>query len=884
MITAGLIGFGNRGREHAAALALIPGVKLIAIADPDEDGRRAAGALPGMDVFSGAREMLESQLLDYVIIATPPVARTDTLLRTILAFPQVRTVLAEKPLALSAPDAAAWLEGCAASGVTLHVGYHMRHCLEFLALRDAVAAGLLGKIEVIEAGCFGNLFNQGCHMVDLAAWLLNEEPIAGVTARTSHALNELVAKGPPLPPFFEEDRAHPAPFHTEADFVFGRGARLHLQSGVAAPRPVATLDPWLQERLRVTGSAGTAEAHVASHFQRWDSAGALVEDRRSSLAQYLDATVALHRRILESLSMGQQSATPPPGTVLGVQRALDACFISAIHDGGPVSLSKSSSLEDPRSAWQNHLQRESAARRAAHAASPPPRLSIVLPMEDHRGFGVACVTAWTRGQTHDAADFELVVVLNERTESLRGALVPLLRPWDRLVHAPRETSGHSGLTDEIAEYDLAIRESRGVFVFLTEPHCVAEPEAVAEILRWFDENDGDGFCTRTMPVIPNAIGAMESHYYDAGFKEWQRPCDWRKLILRGVALRRQHYDAVGGFRVRYGRFAEWLLAADLKRRGHQLGYAPRVVLAHLYADSFHLLDQFIRAFTEGECLYRLENETSDDDPYFPNPAEWTTVRHFNASATKACLRVALRHVFRAGLRSVGNLLLSTLLGRRLLAWQIQSRVWQAKIRAQIWRWLDRRRMYCAFVDYYEGQTILCRVRYCLKHTPPSSGRIVAKHNRVLPAEMPGHELFGFNGRETASGKSFRWSQPIAALLIHPLHSSTHVELRLHPLMPPVHFARDLVVCWAGQRLRFLGQRGLTLQFEIPPGTRWRAPGWLVLCTPRFRSTGDDRALGIPLHAVRFLKARGNSLEFKREIVSVLGADVIGRAGREQTKV
>src|SRR3712207_8484166 len=49
---------------------------------------------------------------------------------------------------------------------------------------------------------------------------------------------------------------------------------------------------------------------------------------------------------------------------------------------------------------------------------------------------------------------------------------------------------------------------------------------------------------------------MEERYFDDGFRKWSEEGHWCKVVLRGFAVRRDAYEAAGGFEHRYQRFAE----------------------------------------------------------------------------------------------------------------------------------------------------------------------------------------------------------------------------------------------------------------------------------------------------------------------------------------
>lgn len=98
----GIIGAGSMGREHIENIKIMGGAAVTAISDPHEPSIQAALAMaPGATVFSDHRALLDSGLIDAVVIATPNDTHVEVLkdaLATDLA------IFVEKPLATSVTD------------------------------------------------------------------------------------------------------------------------------------------------------------------------------------------------------------------------------------------------------------------------------------------------------------------------------------------------------------------------------------------------------------------------------------------------------------------------------------------------------------------------------------------------------------------------------------------------------------------------------------------------------------------------------------------------------------------------------------------------------------------------------------------------------------
>jgi len=110
-----VVGCGHLGTMHARAAARLPGVSLEATVDLVEERARAAG---GRIVATHASEIFGG--VDAAVIATP----TTTHAEVGLAFLRAGIpVLIEKPLAATAPEAAALAAEAARANVPLQVGH-----------------------------------------------------------------------------------------------------------------------------------------------------------------------------------------------------------------------------------------------------------------------------------------------------------------------------------------------------------------------------------------------------------------------------------------------------------------------------------------------------------------------------------------------------------------------------------------------------------------------------------------------------------------------------------------------------------------------------------------------------------------------------------------
>jgi len=179
----GLVGCGRLAElGYVPALASVPGLRLVAVADPDPDrrdlvarlGATGAGVSAGIATFPGLAALLADAEVDALVLATPTAAHVDD--ATLAASAGV-VALVEKP---PAPDAAA-----ASAMLTLtptpRLGFNRRFDPAAQGLRDAVASS--GRVDLNltinyrRAGWNAHqvrddaLLDLGPHLVDWARWL-----------------------------------------------------------------------------------------------------------------------------------------------------------------------------------------------------------------------------------------------------------------------------------------------------------------------------------------------------------------------------------------------------------------------------------------------------------------------------------------------------------------------------------------------------------------------------------------------------------------------------------------------------------------------------------------------------------------------------------------
>jgi predicted dehydrogenase len=180
-----------------ATRKVIPGMRksdrvdVVAIAS--RDGSRARAVADGLGIpraHDSYEALLADPEVDAVYIPLPNHLHAEW---TIAAARAGKHVLCEKPLAMTAADAERMVEACRSAGVVLMEAFMYRQHPSWLAVRELVASGRIGRLvavqswfsyfnddaanirNVLEYGG-GALFDIGCYAVDLSRMLFGAEP------------------------------------------------------------------------------------------------------------------------------------------------------------------------------------------------------------------------------------------------------------------------------------------------------------------------------------------------------------------------------------------------------------------------------------------------------------------------------------------------------------------------------------------------------------------------------------------------------------------------------------------------------------------------------------------------------------------------------------
>ncbi|OAI39079.1 hypothetical protein AYO39_03235 [Actinobacteria bacterium SCGC AG-212-D09] len=226
--------------SHAAAYAACPETELIAVADRDAARVQDAARRWDADAYADAGELLASARPDLISVCTPDPTHAE-LLELVLEAPGVRGVLAEKPLADSATQAATLGELARDRGVVLAVNYSRRFAPAIVDLARSVAGGELGELQHVHGAYTKGLRHNGTHWLDLLR-MFGAQPVA--------------ARG--------WDRLHEGGSDPSLD------AELLLAGGAGARLAALDARSFTAFEFELTGTAGRLRLASAGHrIERW---------------------------------------------------------------------------------------------------------------------------------------------------------------------------------------------------------------------------------------------------------------------------------------------------------------------------------------------------------------------------------------------------------------------------------------------------------------------------------------------------------------------------------------------------------------------------------------------------------------------------------------
>jgi len=179
---ANLEGF-SIGYSHARGYLAHPDVDIVAVADINETNAQALAVFAGgASAYTSLDALLATQRIDILSVCTWPTLHCEMVLTAIEAG--VRTILCEKPMAVSLGEIDQMVKAANNAGTRLFVNHQRRYEQPYAGARRLIEDGHLGELLRIEGYVGGgwDLMSWGSHWVDMARFFNGDRDISWVFA------------------------------------------------------------------------------------------------------------------------------------------------------------------------------------------------------------------------------------------------------------------------------------------------------------------------------------------------------------------------------------------------------------------------------------------------------------------------------------------------------------------------------------------------------------------------------------------------------------------------------------------------------------------------------------------------------------------------------
>ncbi len=268
----GLIGTGMMGLEHQRNLNAIPGVSVVAAADPVQeslDGAIFTAQERPLATFLDYRDLLAADMCDAYVISSPNFTHRAVLDEVMQSG---KAILVEKPLCTTADDVHHIYQAAQKYPSVFWVGLEYRYMPPVRHIIDVAATGALGDIAMVairehrhpflvkvgnwnrfSANTGGTLTEKCCHFFDLMRLIAQANPVR-VMASGDQRFNHLDET--------YDGRRSDIMDNAFVIVEFDNGVRASLDLSMFAEGTVNN------EEVSIVGQRGKAEAFIPSGIVR----------------------------------------------------------------------------------------------------------------------------------------------------------------------------------------------------------------------------------------------------------------------------------------------------------------------------------------------------------------------------------------------------------------------------------------------------------------------------------------------------------------------------------------------------------------------------------------------------------------------------------------
>lgn len=168
--------------SHLSALAAIPSVTVVAGCDIVPEARDRfveswSATWPGITTYADYKEMLATEDLDIVCVATPDHLHGDVV--RLAAESGVRGIFCEKPISVNLEDVDSMIEAIERNRVVVNVNHTRRWMPVYVAARERIRSGAIGKLAQVTVHFGGEramLWRNHSHFLDMITYFAEGSP------------------------------------------------------------------------------------------------------------------------------------------------------------------------------------------------------------------------------------------------------------------------------------------------------------------------------------------------------------------------------------------------------------------------------------------------------------------------------------------------------------------------------------------------------------------------------------------------------------------------------------------------------------------------------------------------------------------------------------
>lgn len=254
----GIIGFGGMASHHFNQSKVLDRINVKGIFDINPERMEYAKS-QGLVAYESREALINDPEIDIVLVAVPNDYHKEYSIEALRAG---KTVLCEKPVTMSSEELEEVMKVAEETGCVFTIDQNRRVNKDFIAMKRAVEAGLLGDVYVIESRVEGSrgvpkgwrtskaqgggmMLDWGVHLIDQIMFMYPEAKVTNVFCKM-YSVN-----------------------YPEVDDNFR--LTMTLSNGVTAHIEVSTNNFILHPRWYVLGTEGTLQ------IDGWDSEGKVIK-------------------------------------------------------------------------------------------------------------------------------------------------------------------------------------------------------------------------------------------------------------------------------------------------------------------------------------------------------------------------------------------------------------------------------------------------------------------------------------------------------------------------------------------------------------------------------------------------------------------------------